>query len=555
MKNKHLFDWTGKVSSFRGCSFSQKWGERFSDLMLLLSVILAGTAFPRLMLSGGFPRTDDGYYVYVAQYLHHYIAGGYGMPDTGGLSLYPLLNAWVFSLNYNPFIALRLVDLVVAVFAAILFYAMLKNESGSRVGAAVITLIFSFTLNQEIFIEHGFKNSITAAFIPLFGAICIGQRILQGRIPDKAWWIPGALVALAVTLREPFALFSAVGLIIVFIAGGKKPALRFLCGGVVSGMLLIGGILLWRGGVSEALLAYKNAGIVYGAVPDYTILDHFIGHSRSTMVHSLPALIISVAALFFLAGIAFVRKNKKIILRLGFWLTFIAAGLVEPIMKIGFSYHFAIILPAFAGICALALREIICIWPAIARIKWLNEDRKNFMMIGGVVTLSIWVFLRCSALADYWPMTLETLAAAPGGNWPEKFTGYSNYLLAAREIKKEIPENGTLSVSGNMHALYPLTGHLPPSRLLDNLSATTILLNLSVPAIQQTLLDCAPDVIMTTTRNDWATGGGSARLLEAVIDTGIYEVVTKIHLSNERHYGGYGGLIFRKTKETVCLTK
>ncbi|MDR2625752.1 MAG: hypothetical protein LBC37_05410 [Zoogloeaceae bacterium] len=178
------------------------------------------------------------------------------------------------------------------------------------------------------------------------------------------------------------------------------------------------------------------------------------------------------------------------------------------------------------------------------------------MMVGGVVCLSIWIFLRCSALAEYyWPLTRETLAAAPEGNWPEKIIDYSNYLLAAREIKKVIPENGTLSVSGNMHALYPLTGHLPPSRFLENLSATTILLDLSVPAIRQALLDCAPDVIMTTDRTDWATGGGSARLLEAVIDTGIYEMVAKIPVSNQRQYGGYGGLIFRKTKETpACST-
>jgi hypothetical protein len=263
-------------------------------------------------------------------------------------------------------------------------------------------------------------------------------------------------------------------------------------------------------------------------------------------------LTISAIALFVLAGIAFARKDKKIVMCLGFWLAFIAAGLVEPIMKIGFPYHFAVTLPAFAGICALALREIIRVSP---RMQWLNEERRNFILVGGAVCLLIWIFLRCSAMAEYyWPLTRETLAAAPSGNWPEKITEYSNYLLAAKEIKKVIQKDGTLSISGNMHALYPLTGHLPPSHFLNNLSATTILLRLSVPDIRQALLDCAPDVIMTTTRTDWATGGGSARLLEAVIDTGIYEMAAKVPMSNERHYGGYGGLIFRKTKASDCST-
>jgi hypothetical protein len=193
-------------------------------------------------------------------------------------------------------------------------------------------------------------------------------------------------------------------------------ALRFLCGGVVSGMILIGGIFLWRGSVNAVISPYRDLGVLHANVPVYTIFNHFIRYGLSAVSRSLTALTVSVAALFILARIAFSGKDRKLVLRFGFWLAFIAAGLVEPIMKVGYPYHFSVTLPAFAGICALALREIIRAWP---RVKCLNGERKNFLMAGGAVALLIWVFLRCSTLLEYyWPMTVETLVAAPSGNWP-----------------------------------------------------------------------------------------------------------------------------------------
>ncbi|MDR1351318.1 MAG: hypothetical protein LBJ59_11220 [Zoogloeaceae bacterium] len=523
---------------------------QIGDAALLISVILAGTVFPRLMFLGLFPAMDDGYYAYIAQQIYHSLANGQGIPDSGGLSLYPLLCSWVFSFGYNPIISLRLIDLGVAIITAFLLYRILAKTCNSNTGVALITFIFTFTLNQALFIDSGFKNSITAAFAPLFLALYVGMGAIQSKKSGNAWQLAGALTALAVVLRETFAPFAVLGLVSVFIAQGKKAALRFFIGGVATGILWIGGILMARGGVVELIAAYHSAGAVFGAVPNDLRLDHFISYGWMAIRSSSIALTFSVLAIVILLFAIFLRRDKSLLLAAVFWLSFIGVALIEAATKICYAYHFAIALPGFAGLCALALREIIRVWPAIKLSKSMN----NFLAVAGIVLSAGGFYASCSIWSGIcWPVTLETLTA-PGGTWPEKFTERSHYLLAAAEIKKVMPEKGTLSISRAMHVLYLLTGHSPPSPRLSDLSATAIILNFSVPDIRQALLDCAPDVIMVATHNDWFTGGGSPRLREAVLATGIYETVVKFPVS-ERPYGFLGGIIFRKTKETTCLVK
>ncbi|MDR2626182.1 MAG: hypothetical protein LBC37_07610, partial [Zoogloeaceae bacterium] len=169
------------MTMFFSRAFQESRVSRIGDTALLISVILAGTVFPRLMLLGLFPVTDDGYYAYVAQQIHYSFANGQGIPDVGGLSLYPMLCSWVFSLQYNPFISLRLIDLCVAIAMAFLLYRVLARICNSNIGAALITLVFTFTFNQLVFIDGGFKNSIIVAFVPLLLALYIGIGAVQNK--------------------------------------------------------------------------------------------------------------------------------------------------------------------------------------------------------------------------------------------------------------------------------------------------------------------------------------------------------------------------------------
>ncbi|MDR0736642.1 MAG: glycosyltransferase family 39 protein [Zoogloeaceae bacterium] len=527
--------------------------SRIGDMALLVGVILAGTVFPRLMVLGYPPVSDDGYYIYIAQQIYHSLANGQGIPDTGGISFYPMLCAWAPFLQYNPFIALRLIDLGVAVIMAFLLYKVLARICNNNTGAALITLVFTFTLNQPVFIDSGFKNSIVIAFVPLLLALYIGTRAIQDRKSGNTWWMAGALTALAVVFRETFVPFAVLGLVSVFIAQGKKAALQFFIGGMATGILLIGGVLAARGGIAETIAHYRSASIIFDTVPGDRRLENFITYGSMAIHSSVIAMTFSALAIVALLAAIFFRRDNSILLAAGFWLFFIVTALIETATKICYAYHFAIALPGFAGLCALALREIILIWPVM---RWMNKRINYVLAVASAILLVAWIYFSCSVLAmAHWPVTLETLIAAPGGKWPEKFTNQSDALFVAAEIKKVIPENGTLSINGGAHLLYPLTGHFPPAYRLSDLSATAILLNFSIPDIRQVLLDCAPDVIMITVRDWLMATDGNAPLIESILATGIYEATTEILIGkqNSGHFANV--IIFRRTKEMVCSAK
>ncbi|MDR3157745.1 MAG: hypothetical protein LBU11_01780 [Zoogloeaceae bacterium] len=495
------------------------------------------------MFLGLFPASDEGYYAYAAQQIHHSLVNGQGIPDSGGLSLYPMLCSWVFSLQYNPMIALRLIDLGVAIVMAFLWYKVLARICNNNTGAACITFIFTFTLNQFGFIESGFKNSITVAFVPLLLALYIGIGAVQEKESGNAWWMAGALTALSIVFRETFAPFALVGLVSVFIAQGRKAALQFFVGGMAAGIALVGEILLARGGIAETIAHYRAAGIVFDAVSGLR-LKNFYSYGLQAAYSSSIALAFSALSIMVSSIVFFFRRDRSLFLTVVFWLSFIGVALFEPVVKVCYPYHFTILFPGLSGLCALALREIIRLWPVM---KWAHGKVNNILVAAGILLSTIWLYFSCSMLAMiYWPFTLETLVAAPGGKWPEKFVHQSELLFIAAEIEKVIPEKGTLSIIMHMQSLYPLTGRFPPSYRLNDLSTTAILLRFSVPAIRQALLDCAPDVIVFTTKEDRS-------IFESILATEIYEPVVKIPFTRKKMDHFDGVMIFRKTQETACL--
>ncbi|GHT92402.1 hypothetical protein AGMMS49545_09920 [Betaproteobacteria bacterium] len=533
--------------------FSHPAWSHLGDTALVLSVLLAGTVFPRLLLLGGMPYVDDGYYAFISQWIHHGIVNGQGIPDTGLLSLYPMLCSWVFYFDYSPIISLRFIDLGAAVLAALFLYKLLERESGSKAGAALLLLVFTFTMNQIDFIDFGFKNSITIALVPLFWAICIGQKILQEKRSDvnHKWWMAGALTALAVIFRETFIPFAALGFVVVFIAHGKKSAFNFFMGGIVTGILIIGSILIARGGVTETIEAYRGTASFFNAVAKENIKIQFLFAGLETMKLSAVAMLLSALAFFVLSVIAVLRRSKRILSGLLFWLSLAGVALIEPATKFGFSYHFAVALPGLAGLCALALREAIRAWK---NSSWANKQRGDAIALSGVMLCVIWFSLESYPLArSGWPITLETLMLAPDGEWPDQFMADDNLLIAADEIKKVIPENGTLSINRNLEVFYPFIRHLPPSMQLANLSSLGFRLNFSVPHIKEALLACAPDVILMNEYDDWQTGYGNEQLFAAILASEIYEGVWEMRFPGHSPENYVTVVIFRKTKETVCL--
>ncbi|GHT92406.1 hypothetical protein AGMMS49545_09930 [Betaproteobacteria bacterium] len=535
--------------------FSHPGWSRLGDIALVLCVLLAGTVVPRFMLSGGWPG-DDGYYAFWAQWIHHNLVNGQGLPDAGGLLLYPILVSWVFYFDYNPFVALRFIDLGMATLAAFFLYRIVNLESGSKAGAALIVLVFTFTMNQYTFVTFGFKNSITIAFIPLFLAIHIGQNIVHNKQTETGvnWLAAGALTALAVVLRETFVPFAVLGLVSVFIMRGRKAAFHFFLGGVIAGVLLIGGILIARGSVSGAIEGYRVAGYTLISAPGTQIMDNFFDYGLLAIQSSSKALMISALAGFILMAIAVTRQNKRILSGLLFWLCFAGIALIEPATKICFEYHFAVALPGLAGLCALAFREIA---RECAHFSWANHKTRDAILLMGVFLFALWYSsVLLSGTRHMLPITLETLTLAPNNEWPEVIHQAGSFLSVGDEIKKLIPEDGTLSVNRNAELFFPFTGRLPPSSQLANLSALGFKTGFSVPRIKEALLACAPDAILMNSYEDWLNGYGSnQQLLTAILETGIYDVALEMRFEKEGSSSDddITVTLFKKTKETTCL--
>jgi len=501
----------------------------FVSAVLMVFVVLAATAFPRLMVVGGLPTTDEGAYAYYAQFIHANLAAGRGLPDAGMLDIYPLMLSWVFSLPANHMILLRLADMFVAVVASCLLYSVIEQESGSRVGGALISLVFLFTMNQPIFIQTGFKNSIFAAYIPLFLALRLGTANKVG----AHWEWVGALVALAVLLRETFFPFLIVGALAIAKAYGWRACLRFILGTSIAILVVMVGIAIARGGIANLIEGYRDAAALYDAVAGRDV-NLFVNNGIASAREAAVALAfggLGVIAIF----IGLITRNRQVSPgRFIFWLFVATVPLLEPASKIGFPYHFAVCLPGLAGLAAFGWKSATTGRDASIKLIFATAAA----MVGVVM-----LFPKTTTLVEYWPHTRSTLESASTGSWPNEATASSNYLLAAEAIRKVAPPNGTLSVSGFMHALYPLTGMLPPCHELSNLSATLIKLNLDGIRFKQALLACPPDVLMTTTRTNWP---GADTLTKAVEDSGLYEQVAIIPVAPDKSYGGFGGTIYRR---------
>ena len=503
------------------------------------TVPCAATLYPRIMLLGGYPATDEGIFAFAAQQAHLSLAAGLGLPDFWPLMAYPLLVSWVYAFDLNHFLLLRLVDMVVALVVAALLYRVAAKESGSWVFGAIIAAIFTFTMNQHAFIQHGFKNSMFAAYIPLLWAAHIG--LFGEQREGFRWWLCGVLVAIAVVLRETFVSFALFGAIAILVGHGMRSLLQYVAAGLIAGTLLIGALLLMRGGMTEVLASYAVAGQLYAAL-DHLRWTYLAAAFSTAFREASPAL---PWVLLGLAAIVFRFRREASDPPVGRWLFWLGAALVpltEPVMKIGFPYQIAVSLLGFCGLAALGWRRL-----ALA---------PHGVRLGvGIVATSL-------SLALAWPQsgrlnqffrerTLNNIKAFGGQQWPERSVSQSNYLLLAAAIQKAASPAATLSTSGSMSALFPLTGLVPSSYRLHNLSETALALRSDPSALQQAIRDCPPDVIMLTSRTDIPAREVISR---AIAGLGEYSQVAMVPVAADKDYGSFGGVVYLRSSPSTCKT-
>jgi len=505
-------------------------------LAIGLIVVAAGVLVPRLASLSGLPTTDEGYYGYFGMRIASTLTGGHGLPPDGFLMLYPLITSWVFELPGNSFVLLRTIDLLVTMTAGLLFFVMLHRESRNIAFAALLSLTFLLAMNAFVFVQYGFKNSIFLSYIPLFLAVILSQSDHPPR--NRRFIAIGSLVALGILIREPFAAFAFLAVIGTWIRHGRRNAMLVCIGGGVTVLLVCAPVLLLRGDVEAFVASYRGAGTMFSAVQDQRS-ELFLNAATEWAKASVLPLILSAAGVIAMLISSTQRAHQTAWVRALFWLTVAAVPLIEPTMKIGFPYHFAASLPGLAGLCALA---------------WRVSSRPTNALPALLLMASALLFMHGPQWTKYFqdlPRAALTAYTTATHGWPPEAHGASNYMIAADAIQRASATGTTLSVSGFMFPLFPLSGKAPPSAQLSDLTLALINMDMDRGRLTQALLACPPAVIMTTTRTEWP---GAEDVEEAVKATGIFRKVATVEVNPSISYGTFGGNVYARigTEQVGC---
>ena len=507
--------------------------RQHSAVTALVAIAIA-VLLPRWFALGSLPFTDEGYYAFFSQIIHSYLVTEHRLPDAGPLSVYPLLSAWVYATGANPLVLLRIWDAGVAVIAGYVLFLALHALCRHRWLALLLTVACMSTMNQFVFVQAGFKNSIFAAYIPLFAAYWYAQQPPN----DKTWLVCGMLMALSVLLRETFVPFAVLGAAASLVAGGRRACVHYTVAGVLTGLVLIGAIAWSRGSLSGLLAAYAESGVIFKSMQSQAT-RLFVDGGLAFVSHTWPLLGLALCAVFYLGYKAIKTTSNRLTHQVVFLSLATLFPLIEPGTKIGFPYHFAVMLPAMTGLLALAGKTIL--------EQFGHEDR--FISAAACLVAALLLLQNLAPMNKGDMSTHFLLTRSHQPFWPDELADKSNYLYAAQQIRQHATPSASLAASGWMNALYPLTGLLPTSPDTISLTATTLRHDQNVQAIRQAIAACPPDLIMTTTRTDWP---GQAALQQAVEGLENYHLVAEVPVTLDRSYGNFGGRIYKASTPTAC---
>lgn len=502
-------------------------------LSLALGVVCA-TLIPRLMMLGAPPATDEGIYAFNSLMIYLNPPPSYVLPELGTLSLYAAILSWVFSLDINHLILLRALDAVVATLAGWLLYQVISYESKSKVAGAVISVIFLITVNDPVYIQYGFKNSIAAASLPLLAAIAIGQRI---KLNDSFGWLSvGGLAAIAVLLREPFVVLAIAGLLAVYFRAGWKGVLSYIVGCGLTGGVVLLGIILMRGGYQNLIQSYSDLALGYQEMA-YQRKALLESSSIAFAKNAISALMLSIISIIW---IVLASTKKDAFARLGFWLLLASSPLLEPLLKNAYPYHYATSLFGLAGVVALG-------WRVFSETRG-NDSKPTYLIVFFAVLFLIPKFGKFNDIYTQYSSKLGTQKSSI--DWPVSTVLQSNYLLIAEHIHTHSQSNPTLAINGSMLGVIPLAKAKPSSPELAHLSYRYIYNQKDKNRLKIEIEGCPPTFIVLTNSSPFQ----DAKVLNAIVKSiPEYRLSAYVPESNTRHYGSFDGAIYKWTgKPRIC---
>lgn len=488
---------------------------------LPIAIVLAAVLLPRLMLLGGYPATDDGFYTYSSMVAYRSLSAGNGLPSDGMLLLYPTLLSWVFAFDINHFFAVRMADMIVAAISAFMLYRLLRHESGSRMAGALLTAGFVFLLNIYPFIQSGYRNSQFAAYIPLLAALSIALH--KPHHQQRDWFLCGILLALCVLLRENFVPFALYGTLCLLVWKGFRAAVSFVVGGTITAIIFFALFVALRHGFESILFAYQEMREINNAPFMSNLKSFFRSFDQSLGMMSGGVSLAAIASILplLMRRPDFYIKEKW---RIAFWLGLALVPLAEPILKKGIVYHYSVCLIGLSGFCALLLRS------------GLDYSSPRRLWFGGFAAGILFCILSAPHAVQmkelFYERTVPNLGYLTQNGWSDEAYRQNRYLQIASYLKEQLPPGGQVAVSGSLYTVYAILGIEPPTYTLKELNLAYKMLG--VETVISELQRCPPDAI-------FYKKGSPADVFSVLPE---YRPVVEIDYTKGTDYGKLAGTVY-----------
>ena len=493
-------------------------------LFTRLAVLSLAVIYPYLCYLGGFPAMDEGVYAWTSVTYNHNLASGQPLAPLQGFALWPLLLAWIPDLPGLSLLWFRLADMLAALLAGWLLCAILEKECG--VYGNLLALVVLIFLTDHHVIDNGFKNSFFPAWACFFGAVClVFQEKTRGAY--GRWFFAGALVALGVLLRETFFPFAILGLLAAWRRVSSKGAIYYILGGSLLALFILAGIeLLAPGSLASLYKGYADRALVY-RTQHWRILPNLVSNGLRALLLFSPALLLFLVTILWWARFKAPENDRPSRWEITFWLCVAILPLYEPIIKIGFLYHFAVCLPGWAFLAALFAGQ-----PQ----ENFREALQNSKKVAGALLLlgSVAVLASIASLPNPFNLaqTAEVLARFPDRQWPPSLVPQSTTLQVVDKINKALPNGGTVSPNGLGLFILTAGGFTPPlsgtfdkddNYFLSDLGRFFLNIGGDKKRMKEALLANAPDIIVLMQPRGSHEPTFTKELTEVLQDTGQYE--------------------------------
>ncbi|MDC6484632.1 hypothetical protein PQZ09_01695 [Methylophilaceae bacterium] len=495
-------------------------------------IALLTTGFLRLQVIGYPPASDSGIYTFVSQWIYNAISQDIAIKDSK-LFLYQFMTAWVYGFEVNQIILLRIIDGAIAIVASIVLIKVILKESGSKLFTIILIIPLLIVMHDLSYVIYGFRNSIWAAYLPLFTALLVSQKL--SKRDNLSFYIIGALISLGVLLREPFLPFFLLSLIAIFIGYGRRASLKYLIGSAILVFVVLGFILMFREWDLKNLIDRYIFHVA--AYQDYKEMGLTL---KSGALHLIQTgwfvCIIALVSVFYFIRLKIIRKKSVAMNRFYFWILVALIPLLEPIFKLGFHYHYSNCLIGLAGLSAMG-------WKYLS-LQESNRIKKISILVFGLMSLFIILPTVNSKVINknsiVSPLDAIIVASNSESFRHSQAIESSQYLTLAAKIYSLSKEDSTLVVTGGMQVLYPLTELLPPTYELSWLRYLYVKVNFDENRLIKIIEKYRPTLIVTT---DWYAG--EAKMSSIIDKINIYEKVAVVPVNSKKTYGWKSGTIYR----------